>query len=380
MLISLVFNVLGIIAFITLVILYSHKKKITALMFQELDKTKKNLEQLNHLRDSMLEITQAIVGTENPGDLYDIILSKAIDAIPKANVGSILMRDENGLFHCSSQKGFDKEILEDFALPLEETILWKYTKGNIYRTEVINDVTRVPELKILPLTADPEIWSINSVISVPLFINKEIIGLLNIDSKYKNAFTLDDLKAMEYIRSNLEIALQKHFLFTKMLTLSRFDKLTGVYNRAYFLERFQSIKDSADRYKLLFSLVVFDINDLKIVNDTLGHQAGDQLIQTFAKITDSSKRRSDLFARWGGDEFVALFLQIDKKKIDEKILNITETLNNTPIKSENKETYCKFSYGTADYPEDGKDFDSLLKIADEKMYERKKQMKENRTP
>jgi diguanylate cyclase (GGDEF)-like protein len=351
------------------------QRKYSDKLFQKLQKSKKEQKQLNDLSDSILEISRAVVGSEDPEDLYDLILTKAIGIIPNANVGSILMRDSDGLFRSSAHKGFDDDKLKDLVLPLEETILWKFTKGKIKKTEVINDVSQIAELRIRPLTVDTDEWLIESTISVPLFMKNEVIGLLNIDSKFKNAFTRDDWKAMENIRSNIEVALQKHSLFNRMLTLSRFDELTGIYNRAYFLERLVSIQDSCNRYNLTFTLVIFDINDLKIVNDSHGHLAGDLMIKNFAQTFLKNLRKSDIFARWGGDEFVAILQNINQEKIHLKIENVAQILSLEPILFESEKIYCHFSFGCALYPDEGADYDKLLKIADERMYDHKKRMK-----
>lgn len=177
----IILNIIVLAALITILILYIRKNRLFNKIVISLKESKLHLIRLNTLRDSMLEITQAVVGTENPDDLYELILKKAITAIPNANVGSVMIRGDDGLFRCSSQKGFDVIKIENFVLPLEETILWKFTKGEIYQTEIINNVAKIKNLKVRPLTVDPEEWAIKSTISVPLFIEKEIMGLISID-------------------------------------------------------------------------------------------------------------------------------------------------------------------------------------------------------
>jgi len=323
----------------------------------------------------MLEITQAVVGTENPNDLYEMILTKAVAAIANANVGSVLIRGSDGIFRVSAQKGFDEDKLMDFALPLEETIIWKFTKGKIYKTEIIDDVLEIPDLNIYPVTVDSEEWMIRSSLIVPFFHDDKIFGILNIDSKEVNAFNREDQKAMEYIRGNLEVALQKYMLYRKMVTLSRFDGLTGVYNRTYFMDQFNNSLNNAERYNQTFTLVIFDINDLKKTNDTMGHLAGDQILKSFSKTTQKIIRKTDIFARWGGDEFMGLFYQISEEEINEKIQIIRSKLDENPILFEKSKIHPQFSSGFSQYPDDGFNFDTLLKIADDKMYKNKKVMK-----
>lgn len=332
-----------------------------------LNESRAHHSKLEKLSQSILEITQAVVGTENPEDLYNMILEKAIDSIDNANVGSVLVKGQDGLFHCAAQRGFDDEKINNFSLPIEETIIWKHTKGNITESEIVNDVMSLDEIEIKPLTVNPEEWSIKSSIAVPLFSENNLDGLLHIDSKELNAFTAEDKQIMEHIRGNIEIALQKFMLYQRMVTMSRHDSLTDAFNRNYFMDQFDNTLNKAERYKQKFSLVIFDINDLKKINDSKGHIAGDDVLKTFSATTLKLIRKTDTFARWGGDEFMALFYEMSEEEIVEKVEIIRESLKDRED--------IKFSYGHAFYPDEGEDFDSLLRIADNRMYINKKQMK-----
>lgn len=361
--------------FFSILILYLLKWREYNKLLSDLSETSGHLKRLNNLRDSMLKITQAVVGTEDPKDLYQLILEEAIQAIANANVGSVMIRGDDDLFHCFSQKGFDENKIKDFSLPLKETIIYKYTGGKIEKAVIINDIEGIRDLEIFPLTVDREEWHIRSSIVVPLFVNRELKGLLHIDSKERDAFTEDDLISIEYIRGNIEVALQKYLLYIKMVTLSRYDELTKTFNRAYFMEHFEHILNNALRYKQNFSLGIFDINDLKKINDTLGHIAGDRILQEFADVTMKNIRKTDIFARWGGDEFMAIFYQIGVDDINDKIEHIRVSLKENPLTIGNNRVHAQFSFGCASYPEEGTDFDQLLKIADHRMYINKKEMK-----
>jgi len=225
------------------------------------------------------------------------------------------------------------------------------------------------------MTSDPETWSINSTIAVPLFLNGEISGILHIDSKEKEAYSNEDFQMMEHIRSTVEIALQKFQLYRNMVMLSRYDSLTGAFNRSHFIELFKAIMDRSERYKETFSLILFDIDDLKIINDNYGHITGDQLLKTFALTTLGQIRKSDIFARWGGDEFMAVFHEISEEEISLKIGRIVESLQSQPISSAKGNTSVSFSFGHAIYPLEGKDFEDLLKVADNRMYVNKRKKK-----
>lgn len=89
------------------------------------------------------------------------------------------------------------------------------------------------------------------------------------------------------------------------------DWLTGLHNRRYFEEALADQLAIANRYSRPLSLILFDIDHFKQINDTHGHEAGDQLLRTFAELLRNSIREADIAARYGGDEFVVLLPETD---------------------------------------------------------------------
>lgn len=92
----------------------------------------------------------------------------------------------------------------------------------------------------------------------------------------------------------------------KLMALSITDPLTGIYNRAKFDEELERWTNFSNRYGTPLSLIIFDIDDFKIINDSHGHLEGDSIIKHITNTTMDSVRNTDIFARWGGDEFVIL--------------------------------------------------------------------------
>jgi len=92
----------------------------------------------------------------------------------------------------------------------------------------------------------------------------------------------------------------------ELYSLSITDPLTGIYNRRYFQEKLEEEIERVRRGGGVFSVVMFDIDHFKTINDQFGHQVGDTVLKTLVKIVKDRIRRIDILARWGGEEFVLL--------------------------------------------------------------------------
>ena len=146
------------------------------------------------------------------------------------------------------------------------------------------------------------------------------------------------------------------------------DSLTGIYNRRKFLELLQQEIRESKRYEIPLELIFFDIDHFKEINDNYGHEAGDSILQELASLVNSMIRQADIFARFGGEEFVILAHNSDVGagcELAEKIRRAVHLHNFTQA----GRVTC--SFGVAQYlPDDTTD--SIIKRADDAMYSAKK--------
>ena len=151
------------------------------------------------------------------------------------------------------------------------------------------------------------------------------------------------------------------------------DGLTGIYNKKYFLERYETEVNLSKRHKTFLSLSVFDIDFFKKVNDTYGHAAGDYVLKTLAHLLKPVIRAEDLFARYGGEEFVFLLPHTDVKKailLADRARMIVERHN---FEYDGKRIPITISLGVAEAISDSKlDPDKLFKLADKRLYTAKR--------
>lgn len=158
----------------------------------------------------------------------------------------------------------------------------------------------------------------------------------------------------------------------RLAELAHYDNLTGLVNRRLFTDRLQHALSHAARKNGSLAVFFLDLDRFKQLNDTLGHDAGDQLLRGFARRVSGQLRAADTFARFGGDEFVALLEDVNKQDaelIAEKILAATAE----PFRLEEHPWQVTPSIGIALYPEAGEDADSLLHHADTALYQAKQE-------
>jgi len=145
------------------------------------------------------------------------------------------------------------------------------------------------------------------------------------------------------------------------------DNLTEIYNRQYFNDLFDQEISRAERYQRHLSLVIFDIDHFKLINDTFGHLTGDRILQELATLMQSQIRESDILARWGGEEFVLLILETDRAAAHTLAEKFCRSIA-VHIFSQDQRITCSFGVTTYISGEGATDF---LNRADQALYQAK---------
>ena len=154
----------------------------------------------------------------------------------------------------------------------------------------------------------------------------------------------------------------------KFEELASTDPLTKVLNRRKFDEMAQFEFDKAKRYKRPLSFIIIDIDDFKKINDKYGHQVGDKVLIAVADEIKKNIRKTDIFARFGGEEFVILAPETDiagAKRLAEKLRKIIENMSVEPVKQ------ITASFGATEVKESDKSIDDLYRRADKALYDAK---------
>ena len=215
---------------------------------------------------------------------------------------------------------------------------------------------------------------LRSMIVMPLKHNGISVGVLKAMSKQANKFQQQDLKLLQMLS---EVVAAAMFFCVKydndnLFIRATHDSMTGLPNRALFMDRLRNAVTQSNRTKSLSGILIIDMDGLKALNDKHGHRIGDAAIIEFSNRLLNAARSSDTTARLGGDEFGVLLLQLeDKNGIDAAIQRINIEIN-LPFIFEGINYSLKASIGSALIPEDGLEPDKLLEIADQRMYKAKR--------
>ena len=190
-------------------------------------------------------------------------------------------------------------------------------------------------------------------------------GLIAVYRKGKEGWSAHDIKKFQFLTDQTVLALQHVYLLKDLETQARTDGLTGLANYRYFSERIEEEFSRALRQSSPLSLMLMDIDHFKTVNDTHGHDVGDEILRRFSLALRQTTRHVDLPARRGGDEFVVLLPDTDA---DEGRGLCTRLIEHVEAIDSDQVPEFSISVGCATFPLNGTTISELLEHADEALY------------
>jgi diguanylate cyclase (GGDEF)-like protein len=207
-----------------------------------------------------------------------------------------------------------------------------------------------------------------SLLVLPLLMHERALGTLILGARRRHAFGDSVRPTLEVLASHLAVSLSNARMVHKLETMATTDGLTGLLNKRAMHEAAAQKIAAAARFKRRLAVLIADIDFFKKVNDTWGHDVGDQVIRGLGDILKRQKRATDVVARFGGEEFVVLCEQTDEKGAMLLAERIREELGKTSFHTPNGVVTVTCSLGVATFPEAGSDWESLFKAADEALY------------
>jgi diguanylate cyclase (GGDEF)-like protein len=232
------------------------------------------------------------------------------------------------------------------------------------------DLALEKKLKIQGIGKNPRSW-----LGVPIIFENNVIGVIIVqDYENTNSYNEVDQKMLMNIASQAAIAIKNAKLYKKTQDLAVHDGLTNLFNSRYFYKILNYEMKRVNRYGENIMLLIFDLDNFKMINDTHGHIIGDKYLKELCHHLSLRLRGVDLLARYGGDEFVIISHKIeiaDEKKFMERILS---TVSKFKCKIDNgKQIQTTCCIGAVYYPyDDIKTEKELVKRADIALYKAKK--------
>jgi len=327
------------------------------------------LSELHLIRKSSLHLTMNL----SLDSVLESILDNAMDLVSADDTHVFLY--EHGVLSFAAALFDGQEQHKPFMDPRPHGMTYKVAREG--KKFVVNDALSDPIF-------EDRRWE-GSIISLPLMIGQKVLGVMNVAIKRAHIFTENEIRVLEFLGDQAAIAIQNAKLYEQaqkeiadrkkaekaIKHLANHDALTGLPNRRLFNERINLEIARSQRKNLKIGVMMFDLDHLKKVNDSYGHNVGDMLLQAVAQRMLGLLRKSDTVARMGGDEFLLILPEMnqfqDAIQTAERILS---TLS-TPFHLEGYQINITTSIGVAFYPDDGNDVAVLIKNADIAMYKAK---------
>lgn len=206
-------------------------------------------------------------------------------------------------------------------------------------------------------------------LGVPLKSHKGLIGVLMVKSYLDGVcYSEKDQELLQFVSTQIATAIERQQMQARLQHMAQYDQLTALPNRGFLCDRLKVALSTARREQGRLSLLYLDLDKFKQVNDTLGHDVGDLLLQEVAKRLTQCMRESDTVARVGGDEFVVLLQCISLPEQVGLVVEKIRSVLNQPFTVGGHSLNIRPSIGIALYPEHGADETQLLKHADKAMY------------
>lgn len=296
--------------------------------------------------------------------VLDAVVKEAMRLVNNARTAHIFLYTNNKLeFGSSLDSGGQKNRV--FSQPREDGLTETVARNG--KIIIVEDMKSHSLYKNAP----PD-WS-GSIIGMPLKMGEKVVGVMNLSRDKIGGFSTSELRLLYMLANQAAVAISNASLHQSISKKAYTDTVTGLPNRRALDEHLEAEIINARRTSSPFAAIMMDLDGFKSVNDTFGHDVGDQVLRVVFNVIASGIRSSDFIARYGGDEITLLLAKSDAQAarlVTEKILeNLTAFEYKTPA---GKSIKLGISGGIAIYPIHGRSGAELLRAADAALYEAKK--------
>ena len=338
-------------------------------------------QRINEYLQKAAEIGQQMAQTLKVSDIIDLFIQKISELLPVDYAYIFDVVDDKELVMIRSINHRKEQVSSHPSHKIKKN---EGISGYVWANQKAYLFSRKKEWQRYSKCGVPQ--EVESIISVPIVRNQRVIGVLLLGTLQRRAYEKSQLKIIEILCSFFAVAVENAKNYEQKKLDSERCALTGLYNYRYFenLLTEEFAKLSLFERKQI-SLIILDIDFFKSVNDTYGHQSGNEILIALADRLTNKVGDSGIVARYGGEEFVVLLPDVDKQEAYELAEQIRLTIADEPFILEQSmttgtkpEVYITASIGVATAPEDAEDGLALIRHADRALYVGAKKAGRNR--
>ncbi len=211
-----------------------------------------------------------------------------------------------------------------------------------------------------------------SALVVPIQVRQQPYGFLKLHGAEPDQFTNDDMRTVDLFATLASLTLENIHLYDEAHNLATHDSLTQLVTQRTFRNRLQDEILRAGRSQMPLALIMSDIDFFKKYNDNYGHQAGDELLRTVARVLAKHTRPVDVVARYGGEEFAIILPNTVHSQAVDLASRIRSAVAAEPFVFQGQRTPVTMSFGVSSFPKDATSLTQLIRSADERMYNSKR--------
>lgn len=300
-------------------------------------------------------------------EIVDTVVDISAKGLQADIAGALVFDDKTGLMTVAGLRGFtseEREVINSTTFTPGEGVL-----GEVYLKKKTLNIIDLSEERP---GSTPFNGRVKSFLVTPLSTDGFDIGVLFLGKFIREPFSASSEEFIETISGQAAIAVENARLYTQAQELAIHNGLTGIYNYRYFMKQLDEEIKRAERYGRSVSLMMIDIDLFKNVNDSHGHQRGDEVLKGLAQTLVNNTRETDVVARYGGEEFCVILPETDLADA----LDVAEKLRASVAKAsyarqKGHSIKITISIGVAEYPGNAGNQEDLLRKSDDALYSAK---------
>ena len=319
------------------------------------------------LSQALREISLALSKSLDTTAILETLLDQIKRVVPYDSANVMLVKGENVII--AAHRGYDlfavDQLMDGFSLVIRETPHLAHM-ANTRRPHFVSDVKTNRSWVEVETSLHIGSW-----LGAPLVAQNRLMGFLSLDKVERGFYAAKHAAHVEALAGHAALALSNALNFGEVEQASITDFVTGTFNHRYFQQALRQEINRAQRFDQPVSVLIIDLDNFKLVNDTFGHPFGDKLLFALAERLNTDLRGVDVLARYGGEEFAIILPGTSSRSSKMVGERLRRKIAGRPFTINGKDIYLTISLGGATFPEHAAEAHQLVECADQAMYRAK---------